>query len=53
MSFNIPPFFPLPPADKMKALSVAKLAMQAADLYADAYSNMILGGVKDMWEKVK
>ena len=26
--------------------------MQAADLYADAYSNMQVGAVKQMWDKV-
>ena len=37
--------------DKMKPINVAKLAMQASDLYADAYSNMIVGSVKEMWDK--
>ena len=31
---------------------IAKIAMQAADLYADAYSSMQVGSVKNMWEKV-
>ena len=27
--------------------------MQASDLYADAYSNMLVGSVKQQWEKVR
>ena len=32
---------------------VAKIAMQAADLYADALSNMQVGSIKSMWDKVR
>ena len=38
--------------DKLKDAIIAKIAMQAADLYADAYSNMQVGSVKQMWDKV-
>ena len=38
--------------DKLKDAVIAKIAMQAADLYADAYSNMQVGSVKQMWDKV-
>ena len=41
------------PADKLKDNIIAKIAMQAADLYADAYSNMQVGSVKQMWDKVR
>ncbi|XP_064396654.1 programmed cell death 6-interacting protein-like isoform X2 [Halichondria panicea] len=37
--------------DKIKDAVVAKVAMQASDLYADAYSNMQVGSVKSMWDK--
>lgn len=37
--------------DKLKDNIIAKIAMQAADLYADAYSNMQVGSVKQMWDK--
>ena len=40
------------PSDKLKDAIIAKIAMQAADLYADAYSNMQVGAVKQMWDKV-
>ncbi len=40
------------PTDKIKDAVVAKVAMQASDLYADAYSNMQVGSVKSMWDKV-
>ena len=36
----------------MKPVNVAKLAMQASDLYADACTNMMVAGVKEMWDKV-
>ena len=36
----------------MKDKVFAKLAMQASDLYADAYSNMLVGTVKQQWDKV-
>ena len=36
----------------MKPVNVAKLAMQASDLYADAYTNMMVAGIKEMWDKV-
>lgn len=39
--------------DKLKDAVVAKIAMQASDLYADAYSNMLVGSVKQMWDKVR
>ena len=42
-------FFP----DKIKDAVVAKVAMQASDLYADTYSNMHVGSVKQQWEKVR
>ena len=42
----------LSPTDKIKDAVVAKVAMQASDLYADAYSNMQVGSVKSMWDKV-
>lgn len=32
---------------------IAKIAMQAADLYADALSNMQVGSIKNMWDKVR
>ena len=32
---------------------IAKIAMQCSDLYAEAYSNMQVGTVKAMWEKVR
>ena len=31
---------------------VAKVAMQASDLFADAANNMQVGQVKSLWEKV-
>ncbi len=31
---------------------IAKVAMQASDLYADAYSSMHVGSVKQQWDKV-
>ena len=43
---------PALPPDKMKPVNVAKLAMQASDLYADACTNMMVAGVKEMWDKV-
>lgn len=45
------PTFLLP--DKIKDAVIAKVAMQASDLYADAYSNMHVGSVKQQWEKVR
>ena len=38
--------------DKMKDAMVAKVAMQASDLFADAANNMQVGQVKSLWEKV-
>lgn len=38
--------------DKIKDQVIAKIAMQASDLYADALSNMQVGSVKTMWDKV-
>lgn len=38
--------------DKMKDVMVAKVAMQASDLFADAVNNMQVGQVKSLWEKV-
>ena len=38
--------------DKMKDVMVAKVAMQASDLFADAANNMQVGQVKSLWEKV-
>jgi len=38
--------------DKIKDAVIAKIAMQASDLYADAYSNMLVGSVKQQWDKV-
>ena len=38
--------------DKIKDQVVAKIAMQAADLYADALTNMQVGSIKSMWDKV-
>ena len=38
--------------DRIKDLVIAKIAMQAADLYADALSNMQVGSIKSMWDKV-
>lgn len=31
---------------------IAKVAMQASDLFADAANNMQVGQVKSLWEKV-
>ncbi len=45
-------YYPPSPTDKIKDAVVAKVAMQASDLYADAYSNMQVGSVKSMWDKV-
>ncbi len=45
--------FPSLHTDKIKDAVVAKIAMQASDLYADAYSNMQVGSVKSMWDKVR
>lgn len=39
--------------DKIKDQVIAKIAMQAADLYADAITNMQAGSVKSMWDKVQ
>ena len=39
-------------SDKIKDAVIAKIAMQASDLYADAYSNMLVGSVKQQWDKV-
>ena len=36
----------------MKDPVIARIAMQASDLYADAYSTMLVGSVKNQWEKV-
>ncbi|KAL5508811.1 hypothetical protein EMCRGX_G004061 [Ephydatia muelleri] len=30
---------------------IARIAMQASDLYADAYNTMLVGSVKNQWEK--
>ena len=38
--------------DRIKDMLIAKIAMQCSDLYAEAYSNMQVGTVKAMWEKV-
>lgn len=38
--------------DKIKDQVFAKVAMQAADLYADALSNMQVGSIRSMWDKV-
>lgn len=38
--------------DKIKDQVIAKIAMQASDLYADALSNMQVSSVKSMWDKV-
>lgn len=38
--------------DKIKDQVIAKIAMQASDLYADALSNMQVGSIKSMWDKV-
>ena len=38
--------------DKMKDVMIAKVAMQASDLFADAANNMQVGQVKSLWEKV-
>ena len=38
--------------DKMKDVMVAKVSMQASDLFADAANNMLVGQVKSLWEKV-
>ena len=38
--------------DRIKDLLIAKIAMQCSDLYAEAYSNMQVGTVKALWEKV-
>ena len=38
--------------DKIKDAVIAKIAMQASDLYANAYSNMLVGSVKQQWDKV-
>jgi hypothetical protein len=40
-------------ADKIKDQVIAKIAMQASDLYADALSNMQVGSIKSMWDKVR
>lgn len=37
--------------DRIKDQVIAKIAMQAADLYADALSNMQVGSIKSMWDK--
>ena len=48
---SLPPS--LPPSDKIKEALIAKIAMQCSDLYADAYSSMQVGAVKQIWEKVR
>ena len=40
-------------SDRIKDQVVAKIAMQAADLYADALTNMQVGSIKTMWDKVR
>lgn len=47
--FSITDFFFI---DRIKDQVIAKIAMQAADLYADALSNMQVGSIKSMWDKV-
>lgn len=37
--------------DKLKDAVVAKLAMQASDLYAEAVSNMQVGSIRGQWDK--
>ena len=37
--------------DKIKSQVVAKLAMQCADLYSEALSNMQVASIKGQWEK--
>ena len=49
--FPNPLLSPSPP-DKIKDLLIAKIAMQCSDLYADAYSSMQVGSVKQIWDKV-
>ena len=39
-------------SDKIKDAVIAKIAMQASDLSVDAYSNMLVGSVKQQWDKV-
>lgn len=39
-------------SDKIKDQVIAKIAMQASDLYADALISMQVGSVKSMWDKV-
>ena len=48
---------PLPPSpppspDKIKDAVVAKVAMQASDLYAEAHSSMAVGTIKAQWDRV-
>jgi len=38
--------------DKMKDAMIAKIAMQASDLFADVANNMQVGNVKSLWDKV-
>lgn len=38
--------------DKIKDQVIAKIAMQASDLYADALINMQVGSIKSMWDRV-
>ena len=37
--------------DKIKSQVIAKLAMQCADLYSEAFSNMQVGSIKGQWDK--
>ena len=39
--------------DKIKDQVIAKIAMQATDLYADALTNMQAVSVRNMWDKVR
>ena len=39
-------------SDKMKEATVAKIAYQCSDLYADAMKLMQLQSLKDLWPKV-
>ena len=54
LPLSLPPFLPpsLLPLDKIKDILIAKIAMQCSDLYAEAYSNMQVGTIKSIWDKV-
>ena len=40
-------------SDKMKEGTIAKLAYQTSELYADAMKLMQMGSIRDLWPKVR